>query len=202
MDPPSDDQSAQNIFGISNLEGVTAVDQFEPFSSFFDFLNPMDPLISGSEGDLTFDASTIGDSLSTQISTPSTMLTDLSPYPDQMLAGQDGDGMAPFPWPQLPTNVSASGGTTAERTASPEEARSAPEPAAQRDSQIPIVALPPPLPAGHRYPKFIVIHDNDLGRRIRVKTTLEDVNLREIPDSYRQESAVFPRAWKPVNGPM
>ncbi|KAI5287439.1 hypothetical protein KEM54_005997 [Ascosphaera aggregata] len=62
-------------------------------------------------------------------------------------------------------------------------------------------ALPPPLPEGFRYPKFVVIYDKQSKKRIRIKATLENVDMKEVPDSYRRESAVFPRSWRPIEGP-
>lgn len=53
------------------------------------------------------------------------------------------------------------------------------------------------LPAGKRR-KFILVDDHQRGGRARVKVTLDRVNMNEIPDSYRQTNAVFPRAYYPI----
>lgn len=45
--------------------------------------------------------------------------------------------------------------------------------------------------------KFILVEDNKRNSRLRVRVTLEDVNPKEIPDSFRKSSAVFPRSYFP-----
>lgn len=63
-------------------------------------------------------------------------------------------------------------------------------------------ALPPPLPEGSRYPKFAVIHDMRFGKKIRLNTDLDKVNLKDIPAAHCREYIVFPRSWRPVNEPL
>lgn len=46
--------------------------------------------------------------------------------------------------------------------------------------------------------KFIVVHDDIRGGRVRVRVTLDTVNPKEIPDSYRKSNSVFPRSWFPI----
>ncbi|OTB03941.1 hypothetical protein M426DRAFT_59398 [Hypoxylon sp. CI-4A] len=45
--------------------------------------------------------------------------------------------------------------------------------------------------------KFILVEDNKRNSRLRVRVTLEEVNPKEIPDSFRKSSAVFPRSYFP-----
>lgn len=46
--------------------------------------------------------------------------------------------------------------------------------------------------------KFILVDDNQHERRVRVKVMLDQVDVDEIPDSYRLSNAVYPRAYSPV----
>ncbi|KAI1379698.1 hypothetical protein F4677DRAFT_291168 [Hypoxylon crocopeplum] len=45
--------------------------------------------------------------------------------------------------------------------------------------------------------KFILVEDSKRTSRLRVRVTLEEVNPKEIPDSFRKSSAVFPRSYFP-----
>ena len=45
--------------------------------------------------------------------------------------------------------------------------------------------------------KFILVDDNDRQSRLRVRVTLDGVDTREIPDSVRKGSSVFPRSFFP-----
>ncbi|KAJ3579662.1 hypothetical protein NPX13_g904 [Xylaria arbuscula] len=45
--------------------------------------------------------------------------------------------------------------------------------------------------------KFILVEDNRRGGRLRVRVQLEGVDTKEIPDSFRKRSAVFPRSYFP-----
>ncbi|KAK9414285.1 putative Ribosomal protein L24E [Seiridium unicorne] len=45
--------------------------------------------------------------------------------------------------------------------------------------------------------KFILVDDNKRGGRLRVRVTLENVDTKEIPDSFRKSSSVFPRSYFP-----
>ncbi|KAI5867818.1 hypothetical protein GGS23DRAFT_602727 [Durotheca rogersii] len=45
--------------------------------------------------------------------------------------------------------------------------------------------------------KFILVDDDKRNSRLRVRVTLEEVNPKEIPDSFRKSSAVFPRSYFP-----
>lgn len=45
--------------------------------------------------------------------------------------------------------------------------------------------------------KFILVEDNVRGSRLRVRVTLDGVNTKEIPDSFRKGSSVYPRSYFP-----
>jgi hypothetical protein len=45
--------------------------------------------------------------------------------------------------------------------------------------------------------KFILVDDNKRGGRLRVRVTLENVDTKEIPDSFRKSSSVYPRSYFP-----
>lgn len=53
------------------------------------------------------------------------------------------------------------------------------------------------LPGGKRR-KFILVDDPQRGCRVRVKVVLDKVNMDEIPDSYRESNAVYPRTYFPI----
>ncbi|EFW16268.1 conserved hypothetical protein [Coccidioides posadasii str. Silveira] len=57
------------------------------------------------------------------------------------------------------------------------------------------------LPEGRRR-KFILVEDPQRGCRVRVKVMLDQVDMKEIPDSYRRSNSVFPRTYFPVHGPF
>lgn len=46
--------------------------------------------------------------------------------------------------------------------------------------------------------KFILVEDGQKNARVRVKVTLDQIEMSEIPDSYRKQNSVFPRAYYPV----
>ncbi|KIV77106.1 hypothetical protein PV11_08937 [Exophiala sideris] len=46
--------------------------------------------------------------------------------------------------------------------------------------------------------KFILVEDTQKNARVRVKVTLDQIEMSEIPDSYRKQNSVFPRAYFPV----
>ncbi|KAI0019712.1 hypothetical protein F4780DRAFT_771112 [Xylariomycetidae sp. FL0641] len=54
----------------------------------------------------------------------------------------------------------------------------------------------PDLPEAKKR-KFILVDDNKRGGRLRVRVTLEGVDTREIPDSFRKSSSVYPRSYFP-----
>lgn len=53
------------------------------------------------------------------------------------------------------------------------------------------------VPEGKRR-KFILVEDTQKNARIRVKVTLDQIAMSEIPDSYRKSNSVYPRAYYPV----
>lgn len=57
------------------------------------------------------------------------------------------------------------------------------------------------LPEGRRR-KFILVEDPQRGCRVRVKVMLDQVDMKEIPDSYRKSNSVFPRTYFPVQSPF
>ena len=59
------------------------------------------------------------------------------------------------------------------------------------------IALFGNVPADKRR-KFILVEDTQKSSRVRVKVTLDQIEMSEIPDSYRKQNSVFPRAYFPV----
>lgn len=53
------------------------------------------------------------------------------------------------------------------------------------------------IPEGKRR-KFILVDDTQRGSRVRVKVMLDQVDVDEIPDSYRLANSVYPRTYFPV----
>jgi hypothetical protein len=45
--------------------------------------------------------------------------------------------------------------------------------------------------------KFILVEDSERNNRLRVRVTLDGVDTREIPDSFRKSSSVYPRSYFP-----
>lgn len=46
--------------------------------------------------------------------------------------------------------------------------------------------------------KFILVDDTQKNARVRVKVSLDQVDVSEIPDSYRKQNSVYPRSFYPV----
>lgn len=46
--------------------------------------------------------------------------------------------------------------------------------------------------------KFILVDDPGKGGRVRVRVTLDTVDIKEIPDSFRKSNSVYPRSWFPM----
>jgi hypothetical protein len=46
--------------------------------------------------------------------------------------------------------------------------------------------------------KFILVDDPARGSRVRVRVMLDQVEMKEIPDSYRKTNAVYPRSYFPM----
>ncbi|KAI1820451.1 hypothetical protein F4861DRAFT_533662 [Xylaria intraflava] len=64
------------------------------------------------------------------------------------------------------------------------------------DEDVRPEGLFPDIPDSKRR-KFILVDDNKRGGRLRVRVQLEGVDTKEIPDSFRKRSAVFPRSYFP-----
>jgi hypothetical protein len=56
------------------------------------------------------------------------------------------------------------------------------------------IALFGDLPEAKRR-KFILVDDVQRGTRVRVRVMLDQVQMEEIPDSYRKSNSVFPRSY-------
>jgi hypothetical protein len=54
----------------------------------------------------------------------------------------------------------------------------------------------PELPESKKR-KFILVEDHERQSRLRVRVTLNGVDTREIPDSFRKSSSVYPRSYFP-----
>ncbi len=52
------------------------------------------------------------------------------------------------------------------------------------------------VPEGKRR-KFILVEDVDRNTRVRVRVTLEDVNMQEMPDAHLKINSVYPRSHYP-----
>jgi hypothetical protein len=46
--------------------------------------------------------------------------------------------------------------------------------------------------------KFIIVDDPAKMQRVRVRVTLDTVDINEIPDSFRKSNSVYPRSWFPM----
>ena len=46
--------------------------------------------------------------------------------------------------------------------------------------------------------KFILVEDTDRDTRVRVRTMLDQVDMDELPDSYRKINSVYPRSYFPI----
>ena len=46
--------------------------------------------------------------------------------------------------------------------------------------------------------KFILVDDPARGARVRVRVTLDQVEMKEMPDSYRKTNSVYPRSYFPM----
>ncbi|KAL1385915.1 hypothetical protein HDK64DRAFT_288863 [Phyllosticta capitalensis] len=46
--------------------------------------------------------------------------------------------------------------------------------------------------------KFILVDDAQRGTRVRVRVMLDQVNMEEMPDSYRKSNSVYPRSYFPT----
>lgn len=65
-----------------------------------------------------------------------------------------------------------------------------------RDEDVNPHGLFPDIPDAKKR-KFILVEDSKRGCRLRVRVTLENVDTKEIPDSFRKSSSIFPRSYFP-----
>ncbi|EZG05801.1 hypothetical protein H106_04318 [Trichophyton rubrum CBS 735.88] len=94
-------------------------------------------------------------------------------------------------YPSYPPASSATTATTADKRAAQEDT---PNPSTQQQQFK-------DLPEGKRR-KFILVEDPQRSCRVRVKVMLDQVDMKEIPDSYRKANSVFPRTYVPVHSPF
>lgn len=66
--------------------------------------------------------------------------------------------------------------------------------ASKHDGDERNIALFGDLPEAKRR-KFILVDDVQRGTRVRVRVMLDQVQMEEIPDSYRKSNSVFPRSY-------
>jgi len=65
---------------------------------------------------------------------------------------------------------------------------------AKQDEEERNIALFGDLPEAKRR-KFILVDDAQRGTRVRVRVMLDQVQMAEMPDSYRKNNSVYPRSW-------
>jgi hypothetical protein len=67
-------------------------------------------------------------------------------------------------------------------------------PVSKQDDEDRNIALFGDVPEAKRR-KFILVDDAQRGTRVRVRVMLDQVQMEEIPDSYRKSNSVFPRSY-------
>lgn len=70
-------------------------------------------------------------------------------------------------------------------------------PVSKQDEEDRNIALFGDLPDSKRR-KFILVDDVQRGTRVRVRVMLDQVQMEEMPDSYRKLNSVFPRSYFPM----
>ena len=65
------------------------------------------------------------------------------------------------------------------------------------DEDAAATALYGDLPESKRR-KFILVDDAQRNNRVRVRVTLDQVDMNEMPDSYRRANSVYPRTYYPM----
>jgi hypothetical protein len=70
-------------------------------------------------------------------------------------------------------------------------------PATKQEEEERNIALFGDLPDSKRR-KFILVDDAQRGTRVRVRVMLDQVQMEEMPDSYREKNSVFPRSYFPM----
>ncbi|KAF8465643.1 hypothetical protein BDZ91DRAFT_772203 [Kalaharituber pfeilii] len=111
-------------------------------------------------------------------------------YPPEPVAGAC---MAPNMHDGMETMGSSSNQTTAVATSAP----AANADSAANDSK----SLFGDIPDSKRR-KFILVDDPHRGSRVRVRVMLDQVQMQEIPDSYRKSNSVYPRSYTPDSPPL
>ena len=69
--------------------------------------------------------------------------------------------------------------------------------AAKTTTEEDTTALYGDLPENKRR-KFILVDDSARNTRVRVRVTLDQVEMKEMPDSYRKSNSVYPRSYFPM----
>lgn len=132
---------------------------------------------------------------------PSSNSNDLRPrqvfhgysnYPSEPVGGAS---MAP----NMHDGIETMGGSSNQTTA---VATSAPSANGIKDNANDMKSLFGDIPDNKRR-KFILVDDPHRGSRVRVRVMLDQVQMQEIPDSYRKSNSVYPRAYiSELDGPV
>ncbi|KAF8454803.1 hypothetical protein BGX38DRAFT_1089163 [Terfezia claveryi] len=113
---------------------------------------------------------------------PRTVFHGYPNYPPQPVTGAS---MAPNMHDGIETMGSSSNQTNAVATSAP---------AANMDTASDSKSLFGDIPDSKRR-KFILVDDPHRGSRVRVRVMLDQVQMQEIPDSYRKSNSVYPRSY-------
>jgi hypothetical protein len=92
------------------------------------------------------------------------------------------------------SSIPTAGGNSMEHVSSHPPSHSNAVTAAKRDEEERNIALFGDLPEAKRR-KFILVDDAQRGTRVRVRVMLDQVQMAEMPDSYRKNNSVYPRSW-------
>jgi len=113
---------------------------------------------------------------------PRTVFHGYPNYPPQPVTGAS---MAPNMHDGIETMGSSNNQTNAVATSAP---------AASMDTTSDSKSLFGDIPDSKRR-KFILVDDPHRGSRVRVRVMLDQVQMQEIPDSYRKSNSVYPRSY-------
>ena len=69
--------------------------------------------------------------------------------------------------------------------------------APKREDDEPKPSLFSDLPEAKR-PKFILVDDPERNSKVRVRATLGQIDMKELPDSFRKTNSVYPRSYFPI----
>jgi hypothetical protein len=92
----------------------------------------------------------------------------------------------------MPPNMHASGAPMAHSSGAPIAARSSKD--IDDEDKLSLFGNIPEA----KKRKFILVDDPGKGVRVRVRVTLDTVDIKEIPDSFRKSNSVYPRSWFPL----